>query len=113
MREKAPARRKRPKDAKGARWVAVVNGFKYVRLVGTLLQALHTAGTERERAGNRQLFYEQSATVLLLYFFNPTVTSLRGIQQRSELSKGQQRWEVHRTAGSSLSEAARGFDAAL
>lgn len=113
MREKAPAGRKRPRDTKGERSVSVVNGFKYVRLVGTLLQALHAAGTERDRAGNRQLFYDQYATLLLLYFFTPTVTSLRGIEQMSELSKVQQRWGVQRTAVSSLSEAATVFDAAL
>ena len=44
----------------------VVQGFKYVQLVGTLLQTLHEAGTERDRAGNRQLFYDQYATLLLL-----------------------------------------------
>src|ERR1700752_1958152 len=113
MRGKAPSRRERPQDAKGERAVTVVNGGKYVRLVGTLLQALHAAGTERDRARNRQLFYDQYATLLLLYFFTPTVTSLRGIQQMSELSKVQRRWGVPRTAVSSLSEAATVFDAAL
>jgi hypothetical protein len=38
---------------------SVVQGYKYVRLRGTLLQARHSAGTERARAGNRQLFYDQ------------------------------------------------------
>jgi hypothetical protein len=113
MRGKEPARGKRCKNAKGESSVPVVNGFKYVRLVDTLLQALHEAGTERDRAGNRQLFYDQYATLLLLYFFTPTVTSLRGIQQMSELSKVQQRWGVPRTGVSTLSEAAAVFDAAL
>jgi Transposase DDE domain len=113
MREKEPLRGKHPKSAKGERAVSVVNGFKYVRLVDTLLQALHEAGTERDRAGNRQLFYDQYATLLLLYFFTPTVTSLRGIQQMSELRKVQQRWGVPRTGVSTLSEAATVFDAAL
>ncbi len=92
---------------------AVVQGFKYVRLVGTLLQTLHDAGTERDRAGNRQLFYDQYATLLLLYFFTPTVSSLRGVQQLSTLVKVQQRWGIRRTALGSLSEAATVFDAAL
>ena len=91
----------------------VVHGFKYVRVVGTLLQALHDAATERDRAGNRQLFYDQYATLILLYFFTPTVTSLRGVQQLSMLAKVQQRWGVRRTALGSLSEAATVFDAAL
>lgn len=42
----------------------MVHGFKYVRVVGTLLQALHDAATERDRAGNCQLFYDQYATLL-------------------------------------------------
>src|SRR6476620_10083071 len=113
MREKEPLRGKHPKSAKGERAVSVVNGFKYVRLVDTLLQALHSAGTERDRAGNRQLFYDQYATLLLLYFFTPTLTSLRGVQQVSTLAKVQQRWRVQRTALGSLREAATVFDAAL
>ena len=91
----------------------VVQGFKYVRLVGQLLERLHGAATERDRAGNRQLFYDQYATLLLLYFFTPTVSSLRGVQQLSTLAKVQQRWQVQRTALGSLSEAATVFDAAL
>ncbi|MGH7965598.1 MAG: IS4 family transposase [Candidatus Binatia bacterium] len=51
--------------------------------------------------------------MLLGYFFNPTVTSLRGLQQMTTLSKVQQRWGVGRTALGSLSEAAQVFDAAL
>ncbi len=107
-------KREKPKGkATGVPASPVVSGFKYVRLVGTLLQALHEGGTERDRAGNRQLFYDQYATLLLLYFFTPTVTSLRGIQQVSELVKVQQRWGVGRTALSTLSEAATVFDATL
>lgn len=87
--------------------------LKYLRLVGTLLHALHDVGTARDRAGNRQLFYDQYATLLLLYFFTPPVTSLRGVQQGSELTKVQKRWGVPRTALSTLSEASTVFDAAL
>ena len=113
MKEKQPRRGTHAKDTKGKSQVPAVNGFKYVRLVSTLLQALHDERTERDRAGNRQLFYDQYATLLLLYFFTPTVTSLRGIQQMSELGKVQQRWGVPRTGVSTLSEAATVFDAAL
>ena len=113
MKEKHPQRGKHAENAKGESPVPAVNGFKYVRLVSTLLRALHEVKTERDRAGNRQLFYDQYATLLLLYFFTPTVTSLRGIQQMSELAKVQQRWGVPRTGVSTLSEAATVFDAAL
>src|SRR5947207_1787410 len=91
----------------------VVQGFKYVRLVGQLLQRLHSAATVRDRAGNRQLFYDQYATLLLLYVFTPTVSSLRGLQQLTTLGQVQRRWGVRRTALGALSEAATVFDAAL
>jgi hypothetical protein len=113
MKKDARPSGKRIKKTTDAPTAPVVCGFKYVQLVGTLLQTLHDAGTERDQAGNRQLFYDQYATLLLLYFFTPTVTSLRGIQQVSELAKVQQRWAVGRTALSTLSEAATVFDAAL
>lgn len=113
MKEKHPRRGKHSRYTQGESQVPAVNGFKYVRLVSTLLQALHEVKTARDRAGNRQLFYDQYATLLLLYFFTPTVTSLRGIQQMSELAKVQQRWGVPRTGVSTLSEAATVFDAAL
>jgi hypothetical protein len=75
-------------------------------LVGQLLERLHGAATERDRAGNRQLFYDQYATLRLLYFFTPTVTSLRGLQQLTTLAYVQRRWGVHPTALGSRSEAA-------
>ena len=33
-----------------------LQGLQYFRLLGPLFDHLHTAGTERDRAGNRQLF---------------------------------------------------------
>ena len=50
---------------------------------------------------------------MLLYFFNPTVTSLRGLQQTTTLTKVQERLGVRRTSLGTLSEAAQVFDAAL
>src|SRR6266478_5355963 len=90
-----------------------LQGFQYFRLLGPLFDHLHTAGTERDRAGNRQLFYDQYATLLLLYFFNPTVTSLRGLQQTTTLAQVQARFGIRRTSLGALSEAAAVFDAAL
>ncbi len=90
-----------------------LQGFKYFRILGPLFTRLHTVGTERDRAGNRQLFYDQYATLMLLYFFNPTVTSLRGVQQTTTLTRVQERLGVRRTSLGALSEAAYVFDAAL
>ena len=90
-----------------------LQGFKYFRLLGPLFAHLHCAATERDRAGNRQLFYDQYASLLLLYFFNPVVTSLRGLQQTTTLAKGQERLGVPQTSLRTLSAAAYVFDAAL
>jgi hypothetical protein len=88
-----------------------LQGFQYFRLLGPLFDHLHAAGTERDRAGNRQLFYDQYATLLLLYFFNPTVTSLRGLQQTTTLGQVQARLGIRRTSLGALSEAASVFEA--
>jgi hypothetical protein len=90
-----------------------LGAFKYFDLLQPLLQQLHDAGTERDRAGNRILFYDQYASMVLLYFFNPVLTSLRAIQRASGLAKVQRELGVVRTSLGSLSEAARVFDARL
>jgi hypothetical protein len=89
-----------------------LRGFKYFKLLTPLLERLHANGTQRDKAGNRQLFFDQYGALLLLYFFNPLLTSLRGIQQASTLDKVGQQLGVSPTALGSLSEAARVFDAA-
>src|SRR6266567_3311337 len=64
-----------------------LQGFKYFDMVGPLLARLHDAGTADDKAHNRRLFYDQYAALLLLYFFNPILTSLNGLLQASELDK--------------------------
>jgi len=113
MNKKQRQLRKGKENAAGEVPTPVVQGFKYVRLVRHLLERLPGVATERDRAGNRQLFYDHSATLLLLYFFTPTVTSLRGLQQLTTLAYVQRRWGVQYTALGSLSEAATVFEAAL
>jgi hypothetical protein len=88
-------------------------GFPYVRLLGPWFDHLHAVGTTRDRAGNRQLFYEQYATLLLLYFFNPPVTSLRGLQQMTTFAHVPAPCGLRRTSLGALSEAASVCDAAL
>jgi hypothetical protein len=90
-----------------------LQGLQYFRLLGPLFDHLHAVGTARDRAGNRQLFYDPYAILLLLYFFNPTVTSLRGLQQPTLLAQVQARFGIRRTSLGALSEAASVFDAAL
>jgi hypothetical protein len=90
-----------------------LQGFKYLAMVTPLLERLRTAGCARDRAGNRQLFFDQYAALLLLYFFNPILTSLNGLQQASGLDKVQKFTGGGRVSKGSLSEAQGVFDAAL
>ena len=90
-----------------------VRGFKYLKAIESLLEPLHQNGTERDRAGNRRLFFDHYVGLLLLYFFTPILTSLRGIQQASQLKKVQKRLGCARASLGSLSEASCVFDPAL
>lgn len=87
-----------------------ITGLKYFDKLAPLLERLHDDGCERDRAGNRELHYDQYCLLILLYLFNPVVTSLRGIQQASELEKVQRKLGCPRAALGSLSEAATVFD---
>ena len=88
-------------------------GLKYFKVLGPLLDRLHDDGTARDRAGNRRLFFDQYACLLLLFFFNPVVKSLRGIQQASDLDKVQRLFGCDRVSRGSLSEASSVFDPQL
>ena len=89
-----------------------LRGFKYFRWLGPLVTHLHAAGTARDRAGHRQLFDDQDVTLLLRYFFSPSVTSRRGLQQATTLAQVQDRFGVRPTSLGALSEAAQVFEAA-
>jgi hypothetical protein len=90
---------------------ADLRGLKYFKILNPLLDGLHQHATQRDRAGNRQLCFDQYASLLLLYFFNPIVTGLRSIQQASQLDKVQKLLGCRRASLGSLSEASRVFDA--
>jgi len=87
-----------------------VQGFKYFKAISGMLESLQGVGCERDRAGNRILHMDQYVSLLLLYLFNPICTSLRSLQQASELKKVQRKLGVPRASLGSLSEAATVFD---
>jgi DDE family transposase len=90
-----------------------VKSLKYFALINPLLEGLHECGTQRDAAGNRILHYDQYCSLVLLFYFNPIVDSLRGIQQASQLGKIQKNLGCSRASLGSLSEAARVFDSKL
>jgi hypothetical protein len=90
-----------------------LQGFKYFKAISGMLDGLHDAGCKRDKAGNRILHMDQYMSLLLLYMFNPICTSLRAIQQASELKKVQRILGCSRSSLGSLSESARVFDSEL
>ena len=90
-----------------------LEGFKYFKAVSKMLESLHGAGCQRDIAGNRKLHMDQYVSLILLYMFNPICTSLRSLQQVSELKKVQKQFGAGRASLGSLSEAATVFDSEL
>jgi hypothetical protein len=88
-----------------------LQGFKYFRKFLPLLDRLHDHATARDKAHNRILHYDQYIALQLLFFFNPIVTSMRGLAQASELRKVRRELGVCPTSLGSFSEAGSVFDA--
>ena len=90
-----------------------ITGLKYFKDLLPLFERLHEAGCQRDKAGNRRLHMDQYCALVLLFLFNPIVTSLRSLQQASQLRKVQRTLGCPRASLGSLSEAAGVFDPAL
>src|SRR3990172_8837125 len=69
----------------------------------SIILIAHT-GCERDRAGNRCLHFDQFCMLELLFLFNPLVSSLRAMEQASELEKVQKRLGCGPASLGSLSE---------
>jgi hypothetical protein len=88
-------------------------GTRLMKPIAPLLARLHSAQTGRDRAGNRQLFFDQYASLLLVYFFTPALESLRALQHATNWKQTERKLGLGRTSLGSLSEASRVFDAEL
>ena len=88
-----------------------IEGLKYFAMLRPLLEHLQEDHCERDKAGNRNLHYDQYCILVLLYVLNPTVSSLRSLSQASELTKVQTRLGTNKASLSSLSESSRLFQA--
>ena len=99
----------------GPRELAVddLRGFKQLRRVAGLLAHLHEGGCGRDRAGNRELHFDDYVLLVLLYLFNPLIDSMRTLQQVAELPEVQKRLGVKRFSLGSFSESCRVFEPAM
>jgi hypothetical protein len=86
-----------------------LQGFKYFDNIFPLLKRYHSV----KQHHNRKLHFDQYLALILMYFFNPVLTSLRGIQQASRIQELQKKLGVKSTSLGALSEASNVFDAEL
>lgn len=86
-----------------------LKGFKYFKMLLPLLKRLRRVGTSRDKAGNRQLFFDKYATLVLLYFYNPIIKSMRALIRSADLEKVKRLLGVRRTSLGSFSEATEVF----
>jgi hypothetical protein len=78
-----------------------------------MLDALHDCGAARDRAGNRQFFFDDYCKSVLLFLFNPAINSLRLLQEASALPTVAKRLGVKRFSLGSFSEAPTVFEPEL
>ena len=86
-----------------------LQGFKFLHKFIPLLKKFHLVKDHH----NRDLHFDQYIVLILLYFFTPVLTSLRGIQQASHLNKVKKILGIKGAGLGSLSEASSVFDANL
>lgn len=87
-----------------------ITGLKDFAALKPLLKRLHKVGTERDKAGNRDLHMDHYCLLVLMWLYNPIVDSLRGLRQASQLANVQKRLGVGRSSLGSLSESVSVFD---
>jgi hypothetical protein len=87
-----------------------LRGFKQLRRVAGLVSFLHDNGCERDKAGNRDLHFDDYVLLVLLYLFNPLIDSMRTLQRVADLPEVQERLGIKRFSLGSFSESCRVFD---
>src|SRR3954465_10523517 len=90
-----------------------LRAVRMIRPLRRLLRLIHPAGTERDRAGNRTFFYDHYLSLLLLYFVNPSLNTMRALQNASNWARVRKKLGIPRVSLGSLSESVRVFDPAL
>jgi hypothetical protein len=88
-------------------------GFRYLRDVFPLLERLRDSGTARDVAGNRTLFFDQYASLMLVAMFSPTIDSMRSVCRASNLKQVQKKLGVRRVSLGSFSESSHVFEPEL
>jgi hypothetical protein len=93
--------------------LAKLGHFKQLRQVAGLLSFLHESGCARDRAGNRDLHFDDYVLLVLLWMFNPMIDSLATLQRVADAELVQRRLNIKRFSMGSFSESCRVFAPAM
>jgi hypothetical protein len=74
------------------------------------LADLRDSGCQRDKAGNRDLHFDQYVTLVLLYLFNPLIDSMRTLQEAGRIEKVAGQLGIKRFSLGSFSESVRVFE---
>ena len=106
------AQAKNKQAKKDARVVRELGHFKKLRKIGKLLRCLHDDGCARDKAGNRELHFDEYVLLILFWFFNPGLDSMRALYRAMDSEEVQKKLGVKRFSLGSFSEACRVFEPA-
>jgi hypothetical protein len=84
--------------------------FKLLARMLPLLDRLHDAGTQRDTAGNRRLFYDDYVKLVVLYLTTPMIESISGLQRAAQLPRLARQLGVQDFSKASFSEAPAVFE---
>ncbi len=90
-------------------WPEPITGGKYIRMLEKHVRALRNSAAH----GNRRLFLDDVVIAHLLAFFNPTLRSLRTIEDFSQTRQAQRHLSMRRLCKSTLSDFHRLADPTL
>lgn len=76
----------------------------------TLVDRLKDVGCERDKAGNRQLFFSQYVKLMLLYTWNPLINSIADLQEAAALPNVAKVLGITHFSAGSFSESVRLFE---
>lgn len=87
-----------------------IQGLKHFKTLLPLFHHLHEVGCARDRAGNRELFFDDYCAATMLYLLNPLIGSMRSLQHALSLPNVARKVGVKRFSLGSFSEAQRVFE---
>jgi len=87
-----------------------ISGLKHFKRLMPLLHRLDEVGCQRDKACNRQLLMSDYCATVLLYLWNPTLNSIRMLQETLGLAHVAKALNVRRFSLGSFSESSAVFD---